>query len=223
LSFTSNREGRLSHLYDIRADGSSKPERIFPGDTTQVDEAEWSRSGRWVIYRAGVSAGYRDIYARGLGGDTARITVAAGPSDEYMPALSPDEHWIAYVSEESGQEEVYVRPFPGTDRARWQLSAGGGVAPAWAHSGRELFYVNRADSLIAVQVSGTPDFRTGARRALFSTAPYVILPFHRSYEVAPDDRSFLLPQRSGATGAEANRLTVVLNWLEEARAKMVAR
>jgi len=223
LSFTSNREAGLSHLYDIRADGSSKPDRIFPNDTTQVDEAEWSRDGRWVVYRAGVSAGFRDIYARGLQGDTARITVAAGSFDEYMPALSPDGRWIAYVSEESGQEEVYVRPFPGTDRARWQLSTGGGVAPAWAHSGRELFYVNRVDSLIAVEVSGTPDFQAGARRALFSTASYVIPPFHRSYEVAPDDRSFIMQQRSGATGAEANRLTVVLNWFGEARAKMMAR
>ena len=154
LSFTSNREAGLSHLYDVRADGSSKPERIFPTDTNQVDEAEWSRDGRWVVYRTGVSAGFRDIYARGLQGDTTRITVAAGSFDEYMPALSPDGRWIAYVSEESGQEEVYVRPFPGTDRARWQLSTGGGVAPAWAHSGRELFYVNRLDSLIAVEVSG---------------------------------------------------------------------
>ena len=60
LSFTSNREASLSHLYQIRADGSSKPERIFPSDTTQVDEAEWSRDGRWVVYRTGVSAGFRD-------------------------------------------------------------------------------------------------------------------------------------------------------------------
>jgi Tol biopolymer transport system component/tRNA A-37 threonylcarbamoyl transferase component Bud32 len=223
LSFTSNREGGFSHLYDIRADGSSKPERIFPTDTNQVDEADWSRDARWVVYRTGVSAGFRDIYARGLQGDTARITVAAGSFDEYMPALSPDGHWVAYVSEESGQEEVYIRPFPGTDRARWQLSTGGGVAPAWAHSGRELFYVNRLDSLIAVEVSGTTDFHAGARRALFSTTPYIIPPFHRSYEVSPDDRSFIMQQRFGATGVEANRLTVVLNWFGEARAKIMAR
>jgi eukaryotic-like serine/threonine-protein kinase len=223
LSFTSNREASLSHLFQIRADGSSKPERIFSGDTTQVDEAEWSRDGRWVVYRTGVSAGFRDVYARALTGDTARVTVAAGSYDEYMPALSPDARWIAYVSQESGREEVYVRPFPQTDRARWQVSTAGGLAPAWSHSGRELFYVNRADSLIAVEVSGTPDFRTGTGRQLFSTAPFVILPFHRSYDVSPDDRSLVMIQRSGGSGAEANRLTVVLNWFTEAKARMAAR
>ncbi|MGH7512807.1 MAG: protein kinase domain-containing protein [Gemmatimonadales bacterium] len=223
LSYTSNRDSSLSHLYHVRADGSSKPERILPGDTTQVDEADWSRDGRWLVYRTGVSAGFRDIYARALSGDTARITVAAGPFDEYMPALSPDGRWIAYVSQESGQEEVYVRPFPETDRARWQVSTAGGVAPTWSHSGRELFYVNRTDSLVTVEVSGTPDFRAGTSRALFSTAPYVILPFHRSYDVTPDDRSFIMIQRSGQSGAEANRLTVVLNWFEEVRARMKAR
>ena len=208
LSYTSNRDRSFSYLYQLRADGSSKPERILPGDTSQVDEALWSRDGRWLIYRTGVSASFRDIYARQLSGDTARITISNGPYDEYMPALSPDGHWISYVSVESGQEEVYVRPFPGTDRARWQVSTGGGNSPVWSHSGRELFYVNRTDSLVAVPVTGTPDFRAGAGRALFSTAPYVILPLHRSFEVGPDDRSFIMLQRSGTAGAEASRLTV---------------
>jgi serine/threonine-protein kinase len=223
LSYTSNRDSSRSQLYVVRADGSSKPERIFPADSSQVDEAEWSRDGRWVVYRAGVSAGFRDIYGRRLGGDTTRITVAAGPFDEYMPALSPDGRWIAYVSQESGQEEVYVRPFPETDRARWQVSSAGGVAPAWSHSGRELFYVTKTDTLVAVEVSGTPDFRAGSSRPIFSTAPYVILPFHRSYDVAPDDRSFIMLQRSGASGVDASRFTVVLNWFGEAEGRMRAR
>jgi serine/threonine-protein kinase len=223
LSYTSNRDRSFSYLYQLRADGSSKPERIFPGDTAQVDEALWSRDGRWLIYRTGVSAGFRDIYARQLSGDTARVTISNGPYDEYMPALSPDGRWISYVSVESGQEEVYVRPFPGTDRARWQVSTDGGNSPVWSRYGRELFYVNRADSLVAVPVTGTPDFHAGAGRALFSTAPYVILPLHRSFEIGPDDRSFIMLQRSGTSGAEASRLTVVLNWFEEVGATMKAR
>jgi serine/threonine-protein kinase len=223
VSYTSNRDRALSHLYQIRADGSSKPERLLPGDTMQVDEAVWSRDGRWLVYRTGVSGSFRDIYARPLSGDTGRITVAAGPYDEYMPALSPDGRWIAYVSLESGREEVYVRPFPDTDRARWQVSTAGGTAPAWSHSGRELFYVSRSDSLVAVSASGAQDFRAGPARALFSTLPFVLLPFHRSYEVSPDDRSFIMLERAGVSGAEANRLMVVLNWFEEVGAKVGAR
>jgi len=219
LSFTSDRDRRFSFLFQIRADGSSKPDRLLANDTSQVDEAVWSRDGRWLVYRTGVSEGFRDIHARPLSGDTTRLTVAAGPFDEYMPAISPDGRWIAYVSVESGREEVYVRPFPETDRARWQVSIAGGSGPAWSHSGRELFYVDRVDSLIAASVAGSTDFQVTSRRALFGTRPFVLLPFHRSYEVSPDDRSFLMLRRSRAIGAEANRLTVVLNWFEELAGK----
>jgi hypothetical protein len=97
------------------------------------------------------------------------------------------------------------------------------LAPVWSHSGRELFYVTRTDSPVALAVSGTPDFRAGPAKVLFPSAPYVILPFHRSFDVAPDDRSFVMLQRSGASGAEANRLVVVLNWLTEAGAKLGGR
>ena len=215
LSYTSDRVVPNSFLYQVRADGSARPERLLPTDTTQVDEAVWSRDGRWLVYRAGITAGVRDIYARSLSGDTSRMTVAAGAFDEYMPALSPDGRWIAYVSTESGREEIYVRPFPDADRARWQVSSAGGSAPAWSHSGRELFYVDRADSLIALSVTGTTEFQVTARRALFGTRPFVMLPFHRSYDVGVDDQSFVMLKRTSTFGAEANRLTVVLNWFTE--------
>jgi len=215
ITYVSDQEQALSHAYDLRADGSGKPVRRFPGDTSQIDEVEWSRDGRWVVYRAGVSAGFRDIYARRAAGDTARITVAAGAYDEYMPALSPDGKWIAYVSEESGRQEVYVRPFPDTDRARWQVSAGGGSSPGWSPSGRELYYVTALDTLVAATVVPGTDFRVAARQALFSTGPFTLLPFHRAYEVSPDGTSFLFFMRTRASGTEANRLNVVLNWFEE--------
>jgi len=216
LGFSSNRDSTgHTFLYQTRADGSGKPERLQPNDTSQVDEALWSQDGTWLVYRTGVNAGFRDIYARRLSGDTTRVTVAAGEYDEYMPALSPDGRWIAYVSVESGREEVYVRPFPDTDRARWQVSTAGGAGPAWSHSGRELFYVDKTDSLVAASVTGTADLQVTARRALFSTGPFVMLPLHRSFDVSPDDQSFLMFQRSTVSGAEANLLTVVLNWFPE--------
>ena len=223
LSFTSDRQEPFSFLYQLRADGSAKPERLLPNDTSQVDEAVWSRDGRWLVYRVGTAAGFRDIYARQLSGDTARVTVAAGQYDEYMPALSPDGRWIAYVSVESGREQVYVRPFPDTDRARWQVSTAGGSGPAWSHTGRELFYVDRADSLIAVGVVGTADFQASSRRVLFSTRQFVFLPFHRSYEVGLDNQSFLMLRRRTGLSAAANRLSVVLNWFPEVEARAGGR
>jgi serine/threonine-protein kinase len=220
LSFSSDMRGPATHLYRIRADGSDQPERLFPSDTSQIDEADWSRDGAWVAYRTGTVAGIRDLYARPVRGDTARITVSAGPADEYMPALSPDGRWIAYVSLESGREEVYVRPFPEVGRARWQVSPAGGTSPVWAHSSRELFYLAPGDSLVAASVAGTTDFQVTGRRALFSTRPFVYQPWHQAFGVRPGDRTFIMLQRTSEAGPDTRRLTVVLNWFTEIEAKM---
>ena len=137
-----------THLYRIRADGSDKPERLFPADSAQIDEASWSSDGRWLAYRTGTGPGLRGIYLR-------RGPGAAGQADEYMPAMSPDGRWVAYVSIESGREEVYVRPVPDVDRARWQVSSAGGTSPVWGSSSRELYYVARGDTMVAATVGGT--------------------------------------------------------------------
>jgi serine/threonine-protein kinase len=187
-----------------------------------VDEADWSRDGQWVVYRTGTIAGVRDLYARRLSGDTARITVAAGAADEYMPAISPDARWIAYVSLESGREEVYVRPFPQVDRARWQVSPAGGTSPVWAHSGRELFYLAPGDTLVAASITATPDFQVTGRHPLFSTQPFVFQPWHQAFGVMPGDQNFVMLQRTSSQGPETRRLTVVLNWFTELKGKVAA-
>jgi hypothetical protein len=138
-----------------------------------------------------------------------------------MPAISPDGRWIAYVSLESGKEEVYVRPFPGVDRARWQVSPAGGTSPVWAHSGRELFYVALGDTMVAASVRGAEDFQVTGREMLFSTQPFAFTPWHQAFGVEPADRSFIMLQRMAEAGiGEAQRLVVVLNWLTEVRARL---
>ena len=218
VDFTSDRTGR-SLLYNLRADGSGKPERRLGADSMEVDEALWSADGRWLVFRVGVADGQRDIYAR-RSGDSTSVAVVASRFDEYEPALSPDGRWLAYVSAESGREEVYVRPFPQADRARWQVSTAGGAAPVWAHNGRELFYTSRTDSLVAVEVSGTPDFHAGAQQALFPLTGFQLTPFHQGYAVTPDDRAFIMLQSTAASGGQGSYLRVVLNWYQELEAKM---
>jgi serine/threonine-protein kinase len=220
LSFSSDMGGTATHLFKVRADGSDKPERLFPTDTSQIDEADWSRDGQWVAYRTGTISGVRDLYARRLSGDTARLTIAAGPADEYMPALSPDGRYIAYVSLESGREEVYVRPFPGVTRARWQVSSSGGSSPVWAHSGRELIYIAPGDTLISAAITTAPDFVVTGHQALFSTLPFVFQPWHQSFGIRPGDRTFIMLQRTSSAGPETRRLTVVLNWFSEVDAQL---
>ena len=220
LSFSSDRQGPSTFLFEMRADGSGKPERLFPGDTAQIDEADWSRDGQWLAYRTGVVPGLRDIYARRLTGDTTPFAVSAGPADEYMPALSPDGHWIAYASLESGREEIYVRPFPEVTRARWQVTPNGGSNPVWAHSGKELFYIAPGDTMVAATIAPGADFNVTARKALFSTESFVFQPWHQAFGVRPGDQSFIVLQRTNATDAVFRRLNVVLNWFGEIDDKM---
>ncbi len=215
VSFTSDRSGP-SYLYTLRADGSSKPERVMAGDSMQVDEAQWSTDGRWLVYRTGVSDDVRDIFARGTGTDTAEITVSASKFDEYAPMLSPDGRWVAYVSIESGREEVYVRPFPNASDARWQVSTEGGAAPAWSHSGKELFYITAAGQMRAVAFQGGQEFHAGAHQDLFSVKGLSCSPFHTCYAVSPDDRSFIMLQPWGASTQRTGVfLELVLNWNDE--------
>ena len=220
LSLTSDQAGP-SYLYTIRADGSSKPERYLAQDTAQVDEALWSADGRWLVYRTGVTDNVRDILARGTGADTSTITVSASKFDEYSPALSPDGRWVAYVSIESGHEEVYVRPFPNTGDARWQVSTEGGAAPAWSHSGKELFYITGDAHLRAVAVQAGQEFRPGGHQDLFSVKGMSCSPFHTCYAVLPDDQSFFMLQPwGGPTRGPGMFLELTLNWTAELTAAL---
>jgi hypothetical protein len=185
-----------------------------------VDEADWSRDGQWVAYRTGTVPGLRDVYLRRLKGDSTPIVVANGPADEYMPVISPDGRWIAYASNESGREEIYVRPLPEVDRARWQVTPNGGTNPVWAHSSRELFYIAPGDSMVAATVGGASDFEVTGRRALFSTQPFVFQPWHGAFGIRPGDQQFILLQRTTSVDPRDRRLNVVLNWFTEVEEKV---
>ena len=145
----------------------------------------------------------------------------ATPSNETSPMFSPDGHWLTYVSNESGRYEVYVRPYPGPGE-KWQISTDGGAEPAWAHSGRELFYRN-GDKMMVVDITTRPSFSAGKPKVLFE-APYA----HpagseefrfNNYDVSPDDQRFLMVQPSDQELA-AKQINVVLNWFEELKAKV---
>jgi WD40 repeat protein len=220
VSFTSDRDGP-SLLYTLRADGSSKPERVMPGDTAEVDEAQWSADGRWLVYRNGTADDLRNIFARSTGTDTARITVSAGRFDEYAPVLSPDARWVAYVSIESGREEIYVRPFPNSSDARWQVSTEGGSAPVWSHSGKELFYITASGRMRSVAVQAGKEFHAGPSQDLFSVKGLSCSPYHSCYAVSPDDRSFIMLQTwGGLNPTSSTYLELVLNWADELKATL---
>jgi dipeptidyl aminopeptidase/acylaminoacyl peptidase len=128
---------------------------------------------------------------------------------ESTPALSPDGQWLAYTSNESGREEIYVRPFPDVDGGRWQISFGGGIQPHWATSGQELFYRN-GDALVSVPVQTDGGFERGDAEALFEDQ-YFLGRGARAYDVAADGQQFLMVKGAGDTFAD-ERIIIVENW-----------
>src|SRR5262249_57048044 len=95
------------------------------------------------------------------------------PGQDGNAEVSPDARWLAYDSDESGQFEVYVRPYPDTDRARWQVSVRGGKEPVWSRDGRELFYRDFAGALLSVPVTPSAAFTAGRPQQILGNRSYV--------------------------------------------------
>ncbi len=132
------------------------------------------------------------------------------PSQEFAARFSPHGRSVAYVSDESGRYEVYVRPFPGPGE-KWQISTQGGVEPVWSRDGQELFYRNE-DRLMAVDVTMQPAFRAGKPRLLFE-GQYLGWADWTNYDVSTDGQRFVMIQPG--QGPERRHINVVLNWSEE--------
>ncbi len=124
--------GGGSDVYVRAADGSGS-ERRLAHLAAAIQEVTWSHDGHWLLVRTdNSSAGNGDIYAVNATKDSAPVPVATSRFTEVQPALSPDDHWVAYVSDDAGENEVYVRPFPTGNGSHWQVSNGGGGSPAWS-------------------------------------------------------------------------------------------
>ena len=203
------------------ADGAGSDRRLARLDR-QVQEVVWSPDGRWLVMRTdNGAAGAGDIVGLRTSGDTTPVPLVATPFTELEPAISPDGGWLAYVSNESGRNEVYVRPFPATDGGRWQVSNGGGLEPRWSADSREIFFLDPSFSLMAAQVQTKPAFAVGDSHRLFDASGFIDLGFHQNYEVSSDGRTFffIAPKRSGARDRPP---TVVLaeHWFADVRSRL---
>ncbi len=153
-----------------------------------------------------------DLWVLPLQGDRKPIPLLRTQFNERSGQFSPDGRWIAYISDESGSDEIYVREFysgsaqgPWDAGSKWLISKGGGTDPRWRGDGKELFYVASDGKLMAVDISAKPVFQAGAPRPLFQLPPGFI-----GGEVTADGRRFLV----GVPLAQSASVpfTVVLNW-----------
>jgi WD40 repeat protein len=210
-----------STVFGRYADGS-RPDTMLWHYDRQAQGVEWSRTGDWLVIRTDNSiAGAGDLVGRRLRGDTTPVMLVASPFTELHPVISNDGKWLAYTSNESGRNEVYVRPFPNTNDGRWQISTAGGYQPRWSADGTELFFIDATNWLQAARIITRPAFSVAGVRPLFDVTNYSIDAFHSSYVVTPDGKGFIFggPVRA-ATGAHPTRVVRADRWFKDLREKL---
>jgi dipeptidyl aminopeptidase/acylaminoacyl peptidase len=217
-----------SDLYRRAVDGTGIDERLTSSGRQHRSNAISPDGTRLVFEEPMPPAGY-DFMLLSLEGTLRVEPLLQTPFDERNAAISPDGRWMAYESNESGQSQIYVRPFPNVADARYQISNGGGRTPVWAPSGHDLFFVNRS-SVMAVTVQLTPTFSADNPTKLFD-APSVLLDgrfiatgTHRTYDVSRDGRFLMIKENAGSSEGNAPpaSMIVVQNWFEELKAKVAA-
>ncbi|HEY3934389.1 MAG TPA: protein kinase [Gemmatimonadales bacterium] len=206
-------------VYVRAVDGGGVERRLAHLDRA-IQELSWSRDGRWILVRTETgAAGNGDILAVRASGDTGVVRVATSKFTELQPSFSPDGRWVSYVSNETVTNEVYVRPFPNSDAGRWQVSNGGGGSPVWSPDGKELFFINGANRLVAAELGTGPDFSVKELKPLFDATRFSYVGYHQAFEVTRDGGFVFLGPLGGAA-TRATPLVQVDNWFADLRAKV---
>jgi eukaryotic-like serine/threonine-protein kinase len=201
-----------SNLYVKLASGAGDERLLLTSTGGEKYATSWSRDGRFLLYTAIDPETKSDVWLLPLQGDRQPIPFLRTGFNEDSGRFSPDAHWIAYTSDESGRDEIYVRDFSsGAEHGswdaagKWLISKDGGTNPRWRGDGKELFYVASDEKLMSVDISSKPVFQAGVPRPLFQLPPGFI-----GGEVTADGRRFLIGVPAALSASVP--FTVVLNW-----------
>jgi serine/threonine protein kinase/WD40 repeat protein len=199
-------------LFQKAANGAGSVEPLLR-DGLSKDPMSWSPDGRFLVYRVTGPSRTNDLWVLPIFGDRKPYPLVATPFDENYARFSPNGHWLAYASDESGRSEVYVTAFP--SGGKWQVSINGGSFPRWRGDGAEIYYLAPDGAVTAVHVQGnTTSFEVGASERLFQAHP-ARQPGH-PYVVTADGQRFLFITNPTAPPP----LTVVLNSFEELKQRV---
>ena len=205
--YTSTREPSDA-LWLQPADGSGNG-TVVVRDSNPIREGVVTPDGQSIVYRVDTRQNNRDIYLAPIGGGKS-LPILAVLNDDKQPRISPDGKWLAYVSNESGREEVYVRALSGGG-GRVPVSAGGGGEPLWAEGGRRLFYRSHT-RVMAATIATQPSLTVTGRELVFE-GQFASDLFHPNYDVTRDGQTFIMIRPV----EENRRLVVVVNWIDELR------
>ncbi len=193
------------------ADGSGQAEELVKGHTPS-----FSADGKTLLYSA-VKGRAFDLWRLPLTGDRKPVPILESPGVKLFPRLSPDNQYVAYASDESGREQVYLTRFPGGE-GKWQVSLNGGMWPHWSAQGHRLFYTEPDNTVVEVEVTLRPALQFGAPRKLFSRPRSGSPPpfgWADGFDVSKDGSRFVITQHAEQSGPAV--ISVVQNWFQEFR------
>jgi Tol biopolymer transport system component len=218
IAFSFVRRGRRD-IYQKAASGAGESELLVPASINAVPY-QWSRDGRFIVYRDVGPKTEQDLWVFPIGGnapaDQKPVPFLQTDFIEEQGQISPDGRWMSYRSDESGQPDVYVRPFP-SGEGKWRISTAGGEQPRWRGDGKELFFLGGDGKMMAVPVNPGPSspFEASSPTPLFQAHIATGAGGTLQYDVTADGKRFLvnteLADTSSAT-APGPALNVVVNW-----------
>jgi Tol biopolymer transport system component len=227
IVYSSQEKGGVSNLWWIRSDGAGDAQRLAESKSTQY-AGSWRPDGKVLaFFQNNPGTGY-DIMTLPIAGDDKSGWKPGEPKpfvnstfSEMFPAFSPDGRWLAYMSNESGNYEVYVRPFPGPG-GKWQVSTGGGVLPKWSRNGKELFYRTLTDSkIMVVTYTASGDSFRADKPQLWSPGQFNELGNNSNSDLHPDGKRFAVLKVPGTEqNAAVNHVSFVFNFADELRRKV---
>jgi serine/threonine protein kinase/Tol biopolymer transport system component len=208
--YQSNSNGGF-HIYSKAADGSGSDQTVIESKDAEEAFPATSPDGRYLVYMRRSGGQLADSWVLPLLGDRKPLPLVQTPFLKTWPAVSPDSKWLAYSTNESGRNEVYLTAFP-AGGAKWQVSTSGGAAPRWRRDGKELFFLDPTDNIVAVDVnlSGSAP-QLGVPHTLFQAN--AIQRQNGPFDVTADGKKFLVNIGNLKEGSDP--LTLVLNWPAE--------
>jgi Tol biopolymer transport system component len=230
LVFASTRSGgKIANLYLQLADGSGVAERLTESPNAQR-ASSWHPSGRYLAFEEVVPPGQSDVMILPIDGDVGSGGKPGKPTPfvntaahERQPAFSPDGHWLAFVSDQSGRDEVYVRPFPGPG-GQVQISATGGVFPTWSRRRHEIFYTSATSTgtgsrqFMVVPYAVVGESFRAEKPTLWSSGRHQTRGPQRMFDLHPDGTRFAVaPLEDAGVVGNVDHVTVIFNFFDELR------
>jgi Tol biopolymer transport system component len=210
-------------LYLANSDGSGQIERLTTSERMQI-ASSWSSGNNSIAYLERQAG--NEIWVLPMDGDRKpRLFLAPGPGfDFFNPEFSPDGHWIAYVSTESGSFEVYVQPYPGPGE-KHRISTEGGTQPIWTANGRELVFRRSAEEVYSASITSLNPFQAEAPRLLVSnkSTGYSSTTPVRGWDASADGQRFLFTKDEPSKDKPVTQIEVVLNWDRELKRRVPAK